>query len=120
MVSLKYIGDREELKGCAALVQPGLPYFVKVQFTSIKETIRNPLCHGWHDFMMRDFMGHFEIHPALYNRGEAHYRVILKIPNGKTEESQLYTWDEAVEIVRLGLAGELQGSFAIGVPAWQS
>lgn len=120
MANLKYLGDREELKGCTAIIQLGLPGFVKVQFDSVGGSIQHPLCGNWHDFLMSDFMGPFKIHPSWKIHDVRHYRVQVKLPNGKVDDTGLCVWDEAIEIVRLGLAGELCGSFAIGVPAWPS
>lgn len=120
MVSLKYLGDREELKGSMALIQLGIPDFVKVQFQSIAGSDQHPLCHNWHDFLMKDFMGPFRIRYGALGTQKTYYRVCVQLPDGEWDESMLYTWDEAIEVVRLGLAGALQGSFAIRVPAWQS
>ena len=120
MVSLKYIGDREELKGSWAILQAWNQGFVKAQFTTVGDRKDHFLCYGWHDFQEKDFMGPFEIRHALNKFREIYYRVWVKLPDGKWDESQLYTWDEAIQIVGLGLDGELKGSFAIGVPAWPS
>lgn len=109
-VAMNYIGSRPELQGLRAMVMScGNSSKIKAQFNTCEA--HPELCFNWHEFDAQDFLGKYRI-TTVTLPGLTMYRVSVAATG---EESQLYSWEDCLDIVELGLKGELMGSFDIGV-----